>query len=334
MPELRKDPVIGRWVIISTERAERPNDFKVQVSERQHNKSCPFCPGNEGMTPPEVLAYRPGAVNPNGPGWQLRVVPNKFPALMIEGDLDREGHGLYDRMNGIGAHEVFIETPDHAKSLADLTQGQVESLLWACHDRIIDLRRDSRFRYVLVFKNYGEAAGASLEHSHTQLIALPIIPRRVQAELDGAAKHYEFKERCIYCDIIGQEKREKERVIYENDETIAISPWAPRRPFETWILPKRHLSHFEDSRNGIYPAFADSLLTILRKLKVVLGDFPYNFTIHTSPMQKPELAHFHWHLELTPTLTKIAGFESGSGFYINPMPPEKAAAFIRDAIVS
>ncbi len=334
MPELRKDPVIGRWVIISTERAERPNDFKIQLVERAKNNFCPFCPGHEASTPPEVLAYRPGPANPNGPNWQLRVVPNKFPALIIEGDLDREGHGLYDKMNGVGAHEVIIETRDHSKSLSDLTVGEVEALLWACHDRIIDLRRDSRFRYVLVFKNHGESAGASLEHSHTQLIALPIIPRRVQSELDGAAKHYEFKERCIYCDIIAQEKRESERVVYENDEMLVIAPWAPRRPFETWILPKKHISHFEDAQNGIYPAFADALLTILKKLNALVGDPPYNFTIHSSPLQKPNLPHFHWHLELTPTLTKIAGFESGSGFYINPMSPEKAAAFLRNAQIT
>ena len=334
MPELRKDPIIGRWVIISTERADRPNDFQVERVERARSGSCPFCPGNEAATPPEVLAYRPGPPNPNGPNWQLRVVPNKFPALMIEGELDREGHGLYDKMNGVGAHEVFIETNDHSKELADLTPAEVESLLWACHDRIIDLRRDPRFRYVLIFKNHGEAAGARLEHSHTQLIALPIIPRRVQGELDGALKHYDSKERCIYCDIIDQEQRENARIIYENDEMIAIAPWAPRRPFETWILPKKHISNFEDAGRGIYPAFADALLTILRKLNKVLGRPPYNFTIHTSPLQKPSLPHFHWHLELMPTLTKIAGFESGSGFYINPMPPETAAAFLRDAQIS
>ena len=176
MPELRKDPIIGRWVIISTERGKRPSDFGI-TPQKTANKLCPFCPGNESATPPEILAFRPDNSKPNKPGWTLRVIPNKFPALKIEGDLNRRGHGIFDMMNGIGAHEVIIETPDHFTDFADVDQKAAEDIIWAYRMRIIDLKKDPRFRYIMIFKNFGEAAGASLEHAHTQLIATPIVPK-------------------------------------------------------------------------------------------------------------------------------------------------------------
>ena len=184
MPELRKDPVTSRWVIISTERGKRPSDFGAEP-ERKRTGFCPFCAGNEDKTPPEVLAYRLNGGMPNGPGWHVRVVPNKFPALQIEGDLNRQGEGMYDKMTGIGAHEVIIETPEHGETLASLSERRVEDVLWAFRDRILDLKKDQRFRYILIFKNHGEAAGASLEHPHSQLIATPIIPKQVQEELQA-----------------------------------------------------------------------------------------------------------------------------------------------------
>ncbi len=329
MPELRKDPIIGRWVIIATERAKRPSDFAFPKTE-QKGGFCPFCPGNEESTPPEVLAFRPVAGPPNTSGWSLRVVPNRFPALMVEGGLHREGDSIYDKMSGIGAHEVLIETPEHSKSLSDLSEKEVEDVLWAFRDRMVDLRKDSRFRYLLIFKNHGEAAGASLEHSHSQLIALPIVPRRVLEELEGAKKHYEAKERCIFCDIVRQERREQVRVIAENEEMLVVAPWAPRSPFETWILPKAHLSSFDDSQKSQFRGLANALRTTLRKLDAALERPPYNFMIHTAPLNERGLAHYHWHVEIMPTLTKVAGFEWGTGFFINPTPPEEAAEFLRE----
>ena len=204
MPELRKDPVTSRWVIISTERGKRPSDFG-SAAERERVGFCPFCPGNEGKTPPEVLAYRPDGSTANGSNWHLRVVPNKFPALQIEGDLNRQGDGMYDKMNGIGAHEVVIETPEHGETLASMNERRIEDILWAFHDRVLDLKKDPRFRYILIFKNAGRAAGASLDHPHSQLIATPIIPKRVREELDGAKEYYNYKERCVFCDIVRQE---------------------------------------------------------------------------------------------------------------------------------
>ena len=210
MPELRKDPVVGRWVIISTERSRRPTNFPPPTVEKTAD-FCPFCPGNEDKTPPEVLAFRPGGGSPNTPGWSVRVVPNKFPALQIEGTLDRRGEGLYDRMNGVGAHEVVIEGPEHSQDLADLPAEHIEQVLAAYRERVLDLHRDRRFRYVLIFKNHGAQAGATLEHTHTQLIATPIIPKILMEEIEGSRKYCELKERCVFCDIVQQETAREQR---------------------------------------------------------------------------------------------------------------------------
>jgi UDPglucose--hexose-1-phosphate uridylyltransferase len=329
MPELRKDPIIGRWVIISTERGKRPSDFP-SAPKRRGNKLCPFCPGNESATPPEILAFRPNSSEPNKPGWTLRVISNKFPALMIEGDLNREGRGIFDKMNGVGAHEVIIETPDHDKDLVDLDEKQVQDIIWAYRERTIDLKKDPRFRYILIFKNQGESAGASLEHSHSQLIATPIVPKRVTEELEGAGKYYEYKERCIFCDIIRQEISENERVVLQNDSFISIEPFAPRFPFETWILPRKHSPAFEEIKREEIPALAIILKETLQRLAKALNHPPYNYVLHTSPVDLEHNEEYHWHIEIMPKLTRVAGFEWGTGFYINPTAPEDAATYLKE----
>jgi UDPglucose--hexose-1-phosphate uridylyltransferase len=331
LPELRKDPIVGRWVIIATDRARRPNDFIREPVIIKGGKFCPFCEGNEDKTPPEVLGWRQNGAGPNSRGWTLRVVPNKFPALGIEGDLSRQGEGLFDKMNGVGAHEVIIETPDHSLTLADLPEKRVEDVLWAYRDRMLDLKKDRRFRYILVFKNHGEAAGASLEHTHSQLIALPVVPIYVREEVEGAKTYYNFKERCIFCDIIRQEAASGARIIYETDHFLVISPYAPRFPFETWILPKQHESSFENSQSNVFEGLARVFKKLLQKLDQVLEYPPYNFVLHTSPLHENTQDYYHWHFEVMPKLTKVAGFEWGSGFYINPTPPEEAARFLREA---
>jgi UDPglucose--hexose-1-phosphate uridylyltransferase len=330
LPELRKDAVTGRWVIIATDRAKRPNDFIREKVQIRGSGFCPFCPGNESKTPPEILAYRPDGSARNAPGWTLRVVPNKFPALGIEGTLNRQGDGMYDKMNGIGAHEVIIETPRHDLTLATLPPHQVEDVLWSYRDRIIDLKKDRRFKYILIFKNHGDAAGASLEHPHSQLIALPVIPKWVQEELGGAREHYDFKERCIFCDIIRQEQESKVRLISENDGFVAVAPFAARFPFEIWILPKTHQCAFEESQKREFELLAPMLKDLLSRLDRAL-DFPaYNYIVHTSPIGEEAQDYYHWHIEIIPKLTKMAGFEWGTGFYINPTPPEESAKFLRD----
>ena len=261
------------------------------------------------------------------------MVPNRFPALQIEGELRKRGDGIYDQMNGIGAHEVIIETPDHNQTLATLPAKRIEDVLWAFRDRVLDLKQDKRFKYILIFKNHGEAAGASLEHAHSQLIALPILPIYVVEELEGAKQYYIYKERCVFCDIIRQETETGTRVVAENEDFLTIAPYAPRFPFETWILPRRHESAFENSSSHMFENLAKALKALLTKADRVLDNPPYNLVIHTSPVQDPTNDHYHWHIEFMPKLTKTAGFEWGTGFYINPTPPEEAARFLREASV-
>jgi len=331
MPELRKDPVVGRWVIIATDRARRPSDC-VAEPVRPRASACAFCEGREDQTPPEILAGRPPDGKPNGPGWTYRVVPNKFPALRIEGELEPAGEGLFDKMNGVGAHEVVIETPQHTASLADLPVDAVADVLLACRERMLDLKKDPRFAYVLVFKNHGEAAGASLEHPHSQLIATPIIPIMVSEELAGSAQYYDLKERCVWCDMVRQERRDGSRMILEAQKFVAVAPFAPRFPFETWILPWHHRAAFEDSTEEELRGVAGILGEILRRINRVLGEPPLNFVLHTAPFREAQLESFHWHLEVIPKLTRVAGFEWGSGFFINPVPPEDAADALRASV--
>lgn len=330
MPELRKDPIVGRWVIISTERGKRPSEFEFTQPSIKTG-FCPFCPGNESKTPPEILGYRKNGGEPNSSGWHIRVVANKYPALKVEGELNREGDGVYDKMNGVGAHEVIIETPNHMDTLSRLTPAQFEEVLWAYRDRIIDLKRDVRLRYILIFKNHGEAAGASLEHSHSQLIALPIIPKRVAEELDGALEYYNFKERCVFCDIVRQEIMQGVRVIAENRDFLAMAPYAPKAPFEVWILPKVHEASFENCQKHHYENLSILFSDVLKRMDKVLNYPPYNFILHAAPLKDGAAQYYHWHFEIIPKLTKVAGFEWGSGFYINPTPPEESAKFLREA---
>ncbi len=337
MSELRKDPVIGRWVIISTERGKRPSEFH-QCAAPVKSGFCPFCIGNEEKTPPTIVTYRDEDNSEDGdnesPDWNIRIVANKFPALKVEGELNRAGDGLYDMMNGIGAHEIIIESPNHSDTLATITVQHFEDILRAYRDRIVDLKKDKRLSYILIFKNHGEAAGASLEHSHSQLIALPIIPKRVAEEIDGALAYYRYKERCVFCDIIRQEISQKKRIVTENHDFLAVTPYAPKAPFEVWILPKFHEPRFEDSKEGIFESLSLIFSDVLKRLNKVLNSPPYNFVLHTSPTQNNDnMDHYHWHFEIMPKLTKTAGFEWGSGFYIIPTPPEEAAEFLRQTKV-
>ena len=336
MPELRKDPIIDRWVIISTERSQRPVFLADQAEVPKPGAICPLCPGNEPMTPPEVFAIRPASVSspPNSPNWSLRVVPNKFPALRIEGDLNKQGIGLYDKMNGIGAHEVIVETPLHTQTLTGMDVPSVRNVFVAYRERTLDLLKDRRFKFVMIFKNSGSTAGASLAHSHSQLIALPIIPSRLSEEIKGSLNYYKSKDRCVFCDIVAQESEERKRIIYENDHFIAISPFASRFPFEAWILPKRHEESFLSSKHDDdYLSIADVISTVLRKHEKILNSPPYNYMIHTAPIELSGAPYYHWHIEITPRLTKQAGFEWGTGFYINPTPPEEATIYLQEADV-
>lgn len=329
MPELRKDPIIRRWVVIARERAKRPSDFS-HKGIQEDDAFCPFCEGNEDKTPPEILAYRKAGTQPNKPGWRVRVISNKFPALRIEGDLAKRGIGMYDEMNGIGAHEVFVETPAHHRSSSSLKASELEEVIWAYRDRMVDLKKDRRLVYGLIFKNVGREAGASLTHTHSQLIATPFVPIRISEEIRGSKDYYSYRGRCIFCDMVREELSFKERIVAETAEFLSFGPFASRFPFETWIVPKKHFSHFEDSPKQVIEDFALILKKTITKLEIALEQAPYNYLIHSSPFDCDFLKEYHWHLEIIPRLTKVAGFEWGTGCYINPVSPEDASKYLRE----
>lgn len=349
MPELRRDPILGRWNIIAAERAARPSDFKHEPTTPKGG-FCPFDNGHEDKTPPEILAYRDRGTAPNTPGWRVRVVSNKYPALRIEGTLDKQAVGMYDRMQGIGAHEVIIETPEHVTSPVGMSVEHFTEVIQAYRERLIDLSRDQRFKFGIVFKNVGSAAGASLEHTHSQLIATPVVPNVTVRELRGALEYYNFRGRCIFCDILRQERDLGTRVIIDDPDFVVFEPFASRFPFETWVIPTRHDSQFERITPNEMKRLSDIMLRTLRKLEKTLEGPPYNYIIHSGPFHTKDaevfrgelgpppidertgsLEHYHWHIEIIPRLTKVAGFEWGTGLYINPVPPETCAEFLREA---
>jgi UDPglucose--hexose-1-phosphate uridylyltransferase len=329
MPELRKDPVTGRWVIIAPDRAKRPMDYQHEL-KLVEGRFDPFAEGNESATPPEIIAYRNYGSHPNGPGWRVRVVPNKFPALQVEGDLQKRGDGIYDLMNGIGAHEVIIECPHYETNMSRLPVEMIREVLYAYRDRLTDLKKDRRLVHGLIFKNKGAMAGASLDHSHSQLIVTSVVPITVWEEMTGALEFYNYRGRCIYEDMIRQELKDGSRVVHDTPEFLVFCPYASRFPFETWVVPKRHGSHYEAIQRHQVDDLAGVLKTTLAKLELALDDPPYNYVLHTAPFDTPDLPHYRWHFELFPRLTRVAGFEWGSGFYINPVAPEEAASFLRE----
>lgn len=328
-------------MIIATERSRRPDQFTSTVSDSHPEEPCPFCEGQESHTPAEICSIRYKNSNPNTPGWDVRVVPSITPFLRIEGDLDRRGKGMYDLMNATGAHEVVIETNQHIANIADLPEDQIAKVIQTYINRVNDLEKDTRLKYVLVFKNYGWVAGAGrIKHSRSQLIATPVNPKRVKEELVGARKYYDYHERCVFCDLIKQELEAKDRLILDFDGFIAVAPFAARFPFEIWILPKKHSCDFVNLDMHERINLARILKIVLSKLKKGLNDPPYNYVIHTAPFRRQKTGYwksidndYHWHIEIMPRLTRMAGFEWGTGFYICPLPPENAAQFLREVQV-
>jgi UDPglucose--hexose-1-phosphate uridylyltransferase len=329
MPELRKDPIVQRWVVMAPDRAKRPSDVK-DDPKLVEGPFDPFAEGNESATPPEIMAYRNYGTHPNGPGWRVRVVPNKFPALQVEGNLEKRGDGIYDMMNGIGAHEVIIECPHGETNMSRLSVDAIREVLWVYHDRLVDLKRDRRLVHALIFKNKGALAGASLQHSHSQLMATSVVPISIWEEMTGSLEFFNYRGRCIFEDMIQQELATGARIVLDTPSFVVFCPFASRFAFETWILPKQQSSHYENITRPAVEELGTVLKTVLRKLELALDDPPYNYVIHTAPFNQPELPHYLWHIEIFPRLTRVAGFEWGSGFYINPVMPEQAAAFLRD----
>jgi len=343
LSEFRWDPLKGTWVIIENQRVRHPGEFLID-RQKSSITICPFCPGQEGKTPPEVYALRPGDTAANGPGWQVRVVPNKFPVLRIEGQLNQQSDGLYKSMHGIGAHEVIIETVDHKRSLAQLDIVETTSVLQAYRARLLDLRKDPRFRYLQIFKNHGVEAGAPLPHSHSQLMAIPITPPVTRSELNTCREHFRNSGRCLVCDLLAREIADGQRIVYNDGRFLILAPYASCFPFELRLFPLQHNHDFALQNDSELADCARALQEMLRRLHRLLGDPPYNFILHTAPPVHAQFSKpgywetlprdYHWHIELVPRLSQIAGFEWGSGVFINPLAPEDAARYLREIDLS
>lgn len=328
--EWRRDPITGVWVIIAPQRSHRPYDFEVELEQGQ-SYPCVFCEGMESCTPEEVFCLR----NEDGK-WQVRVFPNKFPALGRKEKLFWEKEGLfYERMGGFGVHEVIVETPEHYLSFVDFPVEQLERVVYTYQERMRFWGQEERLRYCLIFKNQGMQAGASMFHPHSQLIATPVIPKRVEEELAVARDFYSRERRCVFCALLEEELKMEKRLIFKNEYFAALVPYAARFSYEVWILPLEHCAYFTEMEKR--SSFAEILKLVLQALAEALGKPVFNFVLHVAPYRRESTDEdcrwiYHWHLEIIPFPVRMAGFEWGTGFYINPVVPEKAASVLRKLI--
>ena len=331
MIELRRNPILSEWIIINDNREVEHTIKPKKIDDEE--KLCPFCAGKENLTPRAIMSLdKNGNFAQDIKNWDIRVIPNNKPILAIESTLNRRADGVYDKMNGAGAHEIIIETPDHNKKIQDYSITELSRIFDVMQSRINDLKNDSRFEYILAFKNHGLEAGETLTHSHTQLVAMPIIPKVIKEEMNVSKKYYEFKERCLFCDIIDQEISSGARIVTETSNFVAFVPYTSRYPFETWILPKEHGTDFccinDKSKKD---DLASILISVMKRLYKVLDNPSYNFVMHLLPLKTSFLPYYHWHIEIVPKITKFTGFELGTGMYVNPTIPEETAKFLREA---
>ena len=327
--ELRTDPITGRIVAIDLEPFKRRDDFELEPVRLEDAPSeCPLCEGREADAGPEILAWREGGPA-NVPGWSVRVVPNRHPMLRIEGQASVRSRDLFESRGGLGAHEVIVETPIHDQPLHTLDADHLWRVLWAWRTRIQDLKRDTRFASIVIFKNHGRAAGARLDHSHSQLAAYPMLPPAMSDKLRGAARHLTKTGRCIYCDVIAQELIEGSRIISDHSAILAIAPFASRVPFETWLMPRDHSPRFEEATDETLHVLAAQLKSVMARIDWALERPACNFVLHTAPLSGEGDTAFHWHLEILPRVTRVSGLEWGSGVHRNPVSPEEAARALR-----
>jgi len=328
MPEFRQDPITGRCIIIAADRSKRPRHYNDQA-ELAYSLGCPFCEGNEHMTPPEIYAQREVQSVKDKPGWRVRAVPNKYPALTDHGRWSAPDGSSYGTSAAIGVHEVIIEVPRHIANIGVLTQDQFINILLAYQARLNTLRKDPRWRCLLIYKNQGEAAGATLEHVHSQLIALPFVPKEVSAEITGVNRHYRSTGACFYCMMSRTEGDGETRLVSSTERFVAHCPFAPRFPYETWILPKHHSASFESISNEDIFDLARALRNVIMKLNGALQNPAFNYFIHSLPQDSAE-HQYHWHIEILPQIAKAAGLEWGSGIHLNSVSPEDAARLLRE----
>jgi UDPglucose--hexose-1-phosphate uridylyltransferase len=325
MSEFRKDPLLDSWTIIDSSR--KINKVLDYGKYPEDVSKCPFCPGNEFMAKHDILTI---AKEGDLKNWELRVVPNAKPILNVETVLKKEADGIYDKMYGVGAHEIFIETPQHFIKPQNVPMRYYETLYKALTMRIKDLRKDGRLEYILFFKNHGEFANALLEHPHSQLIAMPTIPSIIKTKIDSSRDYFDSKERCVFCDIIAQEISSSLRIVYENDLFISFCPYASRYPFETWIFPKNHQSDFDFIAKDEIESLTKIIREVLSKISKTLDNCSYNYMLHTGPLKNVNIPFYHWYISIKPAVVNDIGFEWDSGLYVNPVAPEYAAKFLRE----
>jgi UDPglucose--hexose-1-phosphate uridylyltransferase len=332
MSELRQDVITKAWVIFATERTQRPHEFRSRDTSGEvlsGTKMCPFCPGNERMTPKEIMAYR--SDDEDGPGWWVRVVPNRFPVLSPEASGGRSDDPFFRFMPGVGRHEVIIEAREHSAPFALMSDHQAEEVVLMYRARYRVLREDRTIKAIILFKNKGEAAGTSFEHPHAQIVGTPIIPRHLRHISAVATDYYHDTNRCIFCDLVEREREAKLRVVFESDEFVAFHPFASHSPFETWIAPKCHVPSFEQISIESAKRFAHVLKAVLLKIYRHLNDPDYNVVFRSAPVEDDNSPYFLWHVQIVPRLTTVAGFEIGSGMFINTALPEETAAYLNES---
>jgi UDPglucose--hexose-1-phosphate uridylyltransferase len=329
MNEIRQNKATGQWVIFATSRGKRPSDLESAAREKKdppaRDDGCPFCPGNEKMLPSVIMEI--GA--PTRHGWQTRVVPNKFPALTPEADTRRYDRGIYLAMPAFGRHEVIIESPLHNEQIAGMGPEAVDILIETYHRRYTDLVQEHRNMVVLIFRNHGLRAGTSLLHPHSQVIVTGLVPSYLRWKEDEARRYFDRWGRCVYCDILDFELRDRHRLVLENGSFAAFVPYAAEVPFEAWIVPKQHQASFGSLSDPLKGDLSEALRLVLSMLREKAGDPDYNYIINTSPHYESKEPQLHWFVQIRPRLTTRAGFEIGSGISINPTLPEENAAVLR-----
>jgi UDPglucose--hexose-1-phosphate uridylyltransferase len=328
MSELRQNRATKEWIILATERSKRPDEFKLEKEKRKKqppfDSHCPFCPGNEDQTPNEIFSKKEKGK------WKVRVIPNKFPALLYKEKFLRETEGFFINMDGVGRHEVLIETPQHNRSLATLALKDLEQVCLTYRERYLELKKsDKRIKTIIIFRNHGLSAGTSLVHPHSQIIALPLVPTQIRHLLEEAMRYFDDHGSCVFCDMIREEISFKKRVIYQDKDFLAFHPFAPRVPFETWILPFSHNAAFGNISSRKAKKIARPLKIVLGELYKKLDDPDYNLIFRTAPLKDAEEDYYHWYIQILPRLTTPAGFELGSGVYITTQKPEDTARFIQ-----
>lgn len=325
---LRKDPITQRWVVISPDRAELPMPGWPPQPAGLPPEACPFCPGREEKVGPEIHVEREPGSRRNGPGWWVRVVADKYPILHIEGGLEKSAEGMYDSMNAIGAHEILIETPEHEQQWATLEGRQLERILWAAQQRSLDLRNDGRFRHVFWVKNHGLSTSL-FQHQHSHILATPFVPRVIDQELKGFGEYVQWKERCVLCDMVKQELKDGRRILLTEGAMVAFAPFAPRFPYEIWIVPTRHWHDFGTAPAAELRDLARTLQGTIRRMRSHLNDPAFSLVLHSSPLGEFVREEYHWHIEVVPRPMQVLGLEWGTGIYINPIAPEVAAERLR-----